>query len=215
MKQSKKHLFHRCFLLPLVGNRTYLTVWVKISNVVKNCKLLNYKKMKRIKVIKLGTFCKDKATELSGMLTHWIYNMEGNVSYLFQPKGLDEEGQPVNKLYLEASRLNVTENDFEEVEVPIEILGTNVTDKASGFTGMATSFLRHINGCFHVFIQPKGMNQKNNSPIQKCDFDLRSCEGEMITKMSEKELEESKLTTPSPAGIKSDENDQREKFSYQ
>jgi hypothetical protein len=33
--------------------------------------------------------------------------------------------------------------------------------------------------------------------------------------MSEKELEESKLTTPSPAGIKSDENDQREKFSYQ
>ena len=155
--------------------------------------------MKKIKVIKLGTFCKDKATELLGMLTHWLYDMEGRVSYFFQPRGLDEEGQPVNKLYLEASRLDVKPEDFEEVEVPVEILGTHVTEEGSGFNGMGVAFIRHINGCFHIYIQPKGVNAKNNSPIKKNDFDLRSCSGEMITKLSEEELKKSKITTPSPA----------------
>ncbi len=156
--------------------------------------------MKKIKVIKLGTFCKDKATELAGMLTHWLYDMEGRVSYFFQPKGLNEEGQPVDRLYLEANRLDVNEEDFEEVEVPVEILGTQVTDEGSGFTGMGVSFVRHINGCFHVFIQPKGVNKKNNSPIRKHDFDLRSCSGEMITKLSKEDLEKSKIEKPSPTG---------------
>ena len=156
--------------------------------------------MKKISVIKLGTFCKDKATELMGMLTHWIYDMEGRISYFFQPRGLDEEGQPVNKLYLEASRLDVKAEDFEEVEVPVEILGTHVAEKASGFNGMGVAFIRHINGCFHIFIQPKGVNAKNNSPIKKCDFDLRSCEGEMITKLSEEELKKTKQESPSPTG---------------
>lgn len=170
--------------------------------------------MKKIKVIKLGTFCKDKATELSGMLTHWVYNMGGHVSYIFQPRGLDEEGQPVNRLYLEADRLEVSEKCFEEVQVPVEILGSKVSDKASGFTGMAISFVRHINGCFHVVIQPKGMNKRNNSPIEKNDFDLRSCEGKMITKMSEEELVKSKIETPSPEGFKLEEYLQK-KLVYQ
>lgn len=156
--------------------------------------------MKKIKVVKLGTRCRDKATQLDGTLTHWTIGMNGQINYLFQPKGLDEEGQPVNSLYLETERLDVKKEDFEEVEVPFEILGTNVTDDASGFTGMAISFIRHINGCFHVYIQPKGLHPKNNSPIKRCDFDLRSCSGEMIPKLSEKDLKESKKDKPSPTG---------------
>ena len=155
--------------------------------------------MKTIRVIKLGTCCKDKATELKGTLTHWIYNMDGHVDYLLQPRGVNEDGQPVDKLYLEIDRLIVKEKDFEEVEVPVEILGTQVTDKASGFTGMAISFIRHINGCFHVFIQPKGLLPKNNSPIKRCDFDLRGCEGEKIKELSEAEKKKSQEDTPSPA----------------
>ena len=161
------------------------------------------KRKKKIKVIKLGTSCVDKATELQGTLTHWTCNMGGQINYLFQPKALNEEGQPVNQLFLEAERLNVKPTDFEEIEIPFEILGTFVTDKASGFDGMAVSFMGHINGCFHVFIQPKGLNPKNNSPIQKCDFDLRSCSGEAIDKPSPKKLAESKRKTPSPSGVKS------------
>jgi hypothetical protein len=58
-------------------------------------------------------------------------------------------------MYLCEERLDIGENDFEMVEVPFEVFGTQVTDKASGFTGMATLFIRHINGCFHVEIQPE------------------------------------------------------------
>lgn len=155
--------------------------------------------MKKIKVIKLGTVCSDKATKLSGTLTHWIYDMSGNINYLFQPKALDEEGQPVQHLYLEEERLNLKSTDFEEVEIPFEILGTIATDKASGFTGMAVSFVRHINGCFHIAIQPKGLLSKGNSPIRKTDFDLRSCTGKMIEKLSKEKLKESKEDTPSPS----------------
>ncbi|MFA5934155.1 MAG: hypothetical protein WC795_02985 [Candidatus Paceibacterota bacterium] len=154
--------------------------------------------MKKIKVVKLGTRCYDKATQLQGTLTHWMIGMGGQINYFFQPKGVDEEGRPIDRLYVEIERLNIKKEDFEEIEVPFEILGTTVTDDASGFTGMAISFVRHINGCFHVYIQPQGLQTKNNSPIQKHDFDLRGCSGEMIPKLSEKALEKSKKDQPSP-----------------
>jgi hypothetical protein len=154
----------------------------------------------RIRVLKLGTVCLDKATELEGTLTHWLIDLGGAVNYFFQPKGLSDEGQPVQKLYLEEARLKVNETDFEEVEIPFEILGTQVTSKASGFTGMAIEFIRHINGCFHVVIQPKGMSQKTKMPIRKCDFDLRECTGDKITELSEAALARSKEINPSPTG---------------
>lgn len=158
--------------------------------------------MKRIKVIKLGTVCVDKATGLTGTLTHWVFNMSEQILYFFQPKALDDTGQPVERLLLEVERLEYKEEDLETVSVPFEILGTILTDKASGFTGMGVAFIKHINGCFHVFIQPKGLNTKTNSPIQKNDFDLRSCEGEMINEMNEKKLKKSRKKTPSPLGKK-------------
>lgn len=155
--------------------------------------------MKKIRVLKLGTVCHDKATKLLGTVTHWIYNMGGHVSYFFQPRGIDDQGQPVDKIMLEEARLEISgESDFEEVEVPSEVLGSQITDKASGFTGMAVAFVRHINGCFHVFIQPSGVTGKTNSPIRKHDFDLRSCEGEMIKQMHEAELAKSRQSHPSP-----------------
>lgn len=154
----------------------------------------------RVRVLKLGTVCKDKATGLSGTLTIWLMGMGQNVIYVFQPKGLDEDGQPTGKLLIEEERLEFQEGDFETVEVPFEILGTMVSDKASGFNGMAVEFIRHINGCFHVMIQPPGLNEKTRSVVRKRDFDLRSCEGEMITQLSEKKLEESRKETPSPSG---------------
>ena len=86
----------------------------------------------KMKVIRLGTSCVERATGLKGAVTHWTCNMGKNVSYLFQPRGLDDEGAPVKKQFLCKERLNVSEGDFEEVEVPFEILGTQVEDKASG-----------------------------------------------------------------------------------
>lgn len=155
--------------------------------------------MRTFRLVKLGTRCWDKATALQGALTHWIMDMDGIVSYLFQPEGLNEDGQPVTKLCLCVGRLQLQdEGDFETVEVPFEILGTQVTDNASGFTGMATQFIRHPNGCFHVEIQPAGMLPKKRKPIHPCEFDLRQCVGEKIPVLTVEERRESVAREPSP-----------------
>lgn len=152
----------------------------------------------QVRVLRLGTVCTDKATELEGTLTHWMMDMAAEIDYFFQPRGLDENGQPVNKLFLEEARLDAKASDFETVDVPFEIIGSVVTDKASGFTGMATGFIRHINGCFHVVIQPRGLSPKTKMPIQKRDFDLRGCTGEKIVELTPTALEKSKAERPSP-----------------
>lgn len=154
----------------------------------------------KIRVLKLGTECRDRATELDGTITHWVCDMGTKISYLFQPRGLNEEGQPVQRLYLSEERLDITGLNFEDIEVPFEILGTTVTDKASGFTGMAVEFVRHINGCFHVVIQPAGRLAKNNTPVKAYDFDLRGCTGEKIVELTEPQLKRSHSATPSPTG---------------
>ncbi len=156
--------------------------------------------MKEFRVLKLGTECRDRATELSGTLTHWLLDMGGIVLYLFQPRGLDDKGQPLNKKLVCAARLDVDDSDCETVEVPFEILGTTVTDKASGFTGMAVNFVRHINGCFHVAIQPKGTLPGDHQAIEIAEFDLRGCKGKAIRKLSEAEQKRSEEKNPSPTG---------------
>lgn len=154
----------------------------------------------KLEVIKLGTQCRDKASGLKGTVTHWMCNMGLEISYFFQPKGLDGKGQPLKRFLVCYERLDVKSSDFEEVEVPTEILGTQVTDKSSGFSGMAVDFIRHLNGCFHVFIQPRGLIKGDGSPVEVMDFDLRGCTGKMIQQLSEEEKKESQRKNPSPTG---------------
>ncbi len=162
-------------------------------------------KIIQIRTIILGTVCRDKATELEGTITHWLCDMGCRVIYIFQPRGLNENGRPLPYLRLEVERLEVDESNFEEVDIPIGILETQVTDNPSGFTGMATGFVRHINGCFHVVIQPKGILEKTGVPVDKMEFDLRQCSGEMITIMNDEQLAASKKDRPSPIGIAVDD----------
>lgn len=154
----------------------------------------------KVRVLKLGTECTDIPTGFRGTLSHWSYDMEGRIDYLLQPTGLNEEGQPLPYLHVCERRLDVKEEDHEEVEVPTEILGTVVKDTSTGFEGTAIDFMRHLNGCFHVFIQPKGTVGGKKEPIRKRDFDLRRCTGEMIKKLSEEERRQSERDTPSPTG---------------
>lgn len=97
-------------------------------------------------------------------------------------------------------RLILPENAMEETDIPFEILGSHVTDEASGFNGMAISFVRHRNGCFHVEIQPYGALPKTNSPVVAREFDIRGCVGEQIPVLTEAEVKESERRTPSPDG---------------
>lgn len=151
----------------------------------------------KIAILKLGTIGCDKATGLTGMLTHCHIYSSMDTRYLFQPNGINREtGRPVRRLAINSHRFSPWV--FEDVEVPVEVIGTQVTDDASGFTGIATSFIRHVNGCLHVVVQPPDRLSKSNEPYPEMEFDLRQCSGEAIKEMSETEKRESKLTAPSP-----------------
>lgn len=150
-------------------------------------------------VIKLGTVCTDEATKLTGTLTHWLIGMSGSIDYLFQPNGLNPETcQPVKKIILSPKRLILPPNAMKEIEIPFEILGTQVEDQASGFKGMAIALIMHINGCFHVEIQPPGVTPKDQTPIKTAEFDLRGCTGIEIPVLTEAEQEKSQREKPSP-----------------
>lgn len=157
--------------------------------------------MVKIKVIKLGTKCVDKAIQHQGMVTHLFCNMEKRINYLFQPRVLNpENGLPVKSILVEQERLDISLENMEEIELPFEILGTPVTDEGTGFTGMAVEFVRHLNGCFHIIIQPSGLLKSTNSPVQKAEFDPRRCSGPMIKQMSDEEFKKSLIKDPSPTG---------------
>lgn len=159
--------------------------------------------MKDITVIKIHTLCVDSATKLEGRVTHWKINMDEQIGYLFQPAGLNpEDGQPVRAVYLEPARLVLPKDTdcYEQAEVPVEILGTQVTHDASGFTGTATAFVRHPHGCFHVYIQPAGRLKKTNGPIDEANFALTGCSGEKIIPQTAAEKKAEEIKKPSPAG---------------
>ena len=116
----------------------------------------------KIKVYKLRSFVTDTGTNMEGMLTHSAHFQDGSVRYGFQPKGLDQETkEPLKKFFLESARVADSKPPIEEIELPIEILGTIVTDEASGFTGKAIQLIRHTHGCIHVMVQSQEKTKKN------------------------------------------------------
>ncbi len=159
-----------------------------------------------IQLLRLRTKYTDKATKIQGTLVSWIMNMGQNVQYVFQPTGLDQDtGLPLERICLEEARLEVAEEQFEEVDVPVEILGTQVTDTATGFTGMAVGFVRGMNGCFHVLVQAPVTSGKDQNPLRRQEFDLRGCTGEKIPALTEDQLTESHKKNPSPEPLPMEE----------
>lgn len=156
--------------------------------------------MKKLTILRIGSFNRDLATGLEGMITHLYYYQDGSFSYLLQPKGLNlETGLPLDKLSCERTRFE-RHDDTEEIEIPEEVLGTQVMDEASGFTGMATAFVRHTNGCFHVIVQPAGVLAKTGAPVERSDFDIRRLTGPAIQPLTPVQRKASEKKNPSPDG---------------
>lgn len=155
--------------------------------------------MKTMRVLKLGTKGKDKATGLRGMLTHMAVEMSGAVFYKFQPEGLSKEDcTPLDPIWSTAERLDGFEQ--HDVEFPAELLGTNAKDQASLFAGMITTVVLHISGCIHAQVQAGGVVPRTGKPIPPQDFDIRRLEGPAIKKMSEAERQQDQKQKPSPVG---------------
>lgn len=150
-------------------------------------------------MIRLGSFALDSATKLRGMVTHLIVNMDGTKEFVFQPEGLNpENGEPIKPLLLVPARLKPEEDYIADPVLPIEILGTEVKDTASGFTGIAINLVFYQNGCVHVTVQAAGLHGKTGATIRPLEFDIRRLSGERVPDMTPEALERSRVEKPSP-----------------
>jgi len=149
-------------------------------------------------MIELGSIVTDTATGLSGMVTHLQIEMSGAQWLLFQPRGLNPKSlQPVDSIWLIEQRLTGGKR-IAMPDLPTHVLGTQVEDEASGFAGMAVALQLHINGCVHVDVQPKGV-QDTGAPIKACNFDIRRLKGKAIKPLTKAQLKTSTRAHPSPA----------------
>lgn len=151
----------------------------------------------KIKLAKLGSMTSDTATGMLGMLTHMNIGLDRTPVYIFQPNAISKEtGHPVASFWLAAGRLECTL--LVDVDLPLEVLGTEVRDNASGFRGMAIGVTMHINGCVHIEIQAEG-TKKTGDKIDLLELDIRRLSGEAIKKMTEAEQADDEKQNPSPA----------------
>jgi len=155
----------------------------------------------KIPILRLGTTVTDIATGLKGMLVIMHVDMDHSCTYNFQPKGINPEtGEPVESIWMVATRIKggeiVTD---EELNLPYSVLGTEVTDKGSGFTGMAISLVLHISGCVHVNVQPDTKLKATGSPPKVVNFDIRRLEGPALRKLTQAQLKKDQEERPSPA----------------
>jgi hypothetical protein len=158
--------------------------------------------MQKIRFIKLGTRATDSATKIKGTLTHALVLPEGRILYQLQPKGLDDETkQPLRSILMPLERVKegLKDDDFHTIDVPLDILGSEVEDVPSTFKGTAVSLVYFINGCFHVEIQPAGIAK--GAPIATQDFDVRRLKGKNIPKLTEEKKAESQVKKPGPCPV--------------
>ncbi len=146
-----------------------------------------------------GVPCKDKASGLPGVVSIIEIAGPNNVLYLFQPKGLNDAGEPLKGFELTAERLDKCPT--EEKEVPVEIIGTVVTDIHTGFTGIATTLYLFETGCYHVEIQPKGLD-KLKSTKRPWEVDLIRLEGPAIKKLTAAEKKQREKDEPGAMGMR-------------
>lgn len=149
-------------------------------------------------VIKVGSFCTDKATNLRGMVTKMHVELNRAIFYSFQPSGLNpEDGEPLKGMWVSQDRLEGGER-IPMPDIPLNVLGTHAKDLATPFEGMITTMCLHISGCVHVGIQPSASHPKTGGPISAYDFDIRRVTGPAIPLMSEQQREADQQKKPSP-----------------
>lgn len=158
-------------------------------------------KHKKIKVLPVRSENRDTVTGLSGAITHIQFDMDGHVKYMFQPRGLNmETGLPVESMFMDEARFEIQTGKVD-IEIPDGVLGTDVTDIASGYSGVAVDFIMHPNGCFHVNVKSRGLLPKSGVTIKAQNFDIRMLRGDALGEpMTEPELKASEKKNPSPSG---------------
>lgn len=153
-------------------------------------------------MFKLGCTVTDTATEHTGTVVGYFFEMSGNQLVAFQPRGINPEtGHPVDSIWVAEARLvGGVQVDLPD-HITLAVLGTEVEDIASGFKGMAVSAQLYMNGCLHLNVQPAGTLAKTGAPIASCNFDIRRLKGKFIKTLDEVEKAASERRHPSPMNL--------------
>lgn len=155
-----------------------------------------------MKIYKLGSIVKDLATKQSGMLTSLHIHTDQSLMYSLQPNEINPtDGLPVNSFWIAPNRIK-TDQAQVEIDLPLEVLGTEVIDKATGLKGTAIVLIVHISGCVHVDVQPTGVLKTTKEKIATYNLDIRRLKGKAIKELTETQLEQSRKTNPSPTSYK-------------
>ena len=150
----------------------------------------------KVSILELGEMVVDSVTQLSGMLTVLSLDADDNEFYFFQPALISPETEhPVDGFWIGKSRIKGSKE--VSVELPMHVMSTTLSDKATGFSGKAIQLYYYLNGCVHVEIKPAGLIAKTGQPIPAREFDLRRLKGNALEEISKEEMEESKTKTPS------------------
>lgn len=146
----------------------------------------------------------DKASGLKGILTHYYIDLDGSRKYRFQPHGVNtEDGSPNKGVWIPSASVDCKEMVPEPDKLPFHVLGTEVTDIGSGFSGKVVAIVLHESGCVHCTVQAMGKHPKTGGLIDMEDFDIRRLEGPAIKKMTPEEREADQNEKPSPSGFES------------
>jgi hypothetical protein len=152
-------------------------------------------------MLKLGEMVLDTATGLKGMLTHMQIELGEVRFYRFQPHGLSPDtGEPIKGFWVVPHRIQGG-TYVAEPDMPIQLLGTEAEDAATGFKGTVLGVTLHLSGCCHVSLQPKGKLAKTGAPIEPHDFDVRRVISPLLPKMTEAEKEADQRRKPSPIEV--------------
>ena len=167
---------------------------------------MNQNTIMNVYVAKLGTVVKDRPSGITGTLTSLYFGYRNyseargdssitDETYLLRPNGLNKDtGLPLAGFWTSKARM---ECEFENVSLPLEIIGTAVKHKTNGFKGTAIGLVRYQNGCIHIEVLPPGV-QKNGEGKTVEQFDWRELTGPAIVSMSETAVKKSLVTHPSP-----------------
>lgn len=152
---------------------------------------------KKLQMFSLNQQCKDKATGRKITLTHAVLTPMGVMFYLAQPDALNPKtGRPVDTIRVTPDR--VVDGKAEDISVPLEVIGTKVTDKATGMKGVVTTLVMHPGNCLHATVLPAGLADGNETP-ECVEIDIRRLKGPAIVEMTAEERKASEKKSPSPS----------------
>lgn len=155
----------------------------------------------KLQIITLGQIVKDNIIGVEGILTHINILPGPIIEYLFQPRGINPNtNAPASHVITYADR--IVGGKWEELDVPMEILGSNAEDVGTGFKGKVTSLIYHMGNCLHIAIKPPGLSPDTGNAFESCEFDIRRVKGPKIKMLTPKDLKEDTKKTPSPTMIK-------------